>query len=315
MKIIHRYDGNIMMTKNYIFTVTILFGFSICAFQGPWQIIRYENRGECERRIVFLQDSTQKQFVLKCYGDDQKEEAICEELGSFIGGVVGAPVHTADMIIGWPLLTEINNNTSLATLHECVPGRELGKWFEKVAHDITLKGGLLSERHLNSLVISNDLCDIVALDIFLSNRDRHHENCFFDESTMRYYGIDMGDIFLDVQKFPNIEKNVSAELFEAFLTVIVEKKIMALNAYNFLCTLNSQDLSPDRIKALRRVCDTLQNLVNVYSADSLFDTWMAKAEAIGFIYTRYKKFYMKLFLHFNMYWVQQVIDVINELVI
>ncbi len=298
--------------KNYFLEIVVIIcTFSTIVCQEPWHIIGYENRGEFEKRIVFLEDNTHKKFVLKCYDDNQQEEAISESIGSFIGGSIGVPVHTTSIMMSGPLLAEISNGTSLATLHECVPGRQLGKWFEVVEHDIVLKGGVLSERHLNSLAINDDLCDIVALDIFLNNKDRHHENCFFDESTSRYYGIDMGDIFLEVQKIPNIEKDISPQQIKMFLILIFEKKIVALNTYCFLQTIDAKNLSSQQKKALQRLSDTLEHLVAAYSIDSLFNLWMSKSQEIDYVYTKYKQFYLRFVLAFNMYWVQRVINQIH----
>jgi hypothetical protein len=298
--------------KKYIFLVYIIQSISLVfAFQGPWHILGYESRGKYPMRIVFLENNIQQKFVLKCYGDDQKEEAICEDLGSFIGCSVEIPVHTTQIIQKGPLLAEINNGTSLATLHVCVPGRELCKWFEDPAYNIVLRGGLISERHLNTLCLSDDLCDIVVLDIFLSNRDRHYENCFVDEVTMRYYGIDMGDSFLDIQRFPNIEKEFSVDKDEI---IIPESKILAFNAYNFLCTLQPKHFSWEQIRTLKRIKSKLQYLLSLYSADTIFELWISKAQEIGYTYTDYKKRYIKAFLVCNTYWLEQIIDVINQLV-
>jgi len=303
------------MNSNYILSIGILLSiFSVLTFQEPWRIIRCENRGKYERRIVFLQDSMEQKFVLKCYDDHQIEEAICEDLGSFIGRSVGIPVHAVQIIQKGSLLGEVNNGTSLATLHTCVPGRELCKWFENAAGGIVLKGGLVSEKHLHSLVLSDDLCDIVVLDIFLNNRDRHYENCFVDEVTMRYYGIDQGDSFLDIQRFPNVERKLSTDEYEAIQPSIDEQKILACKAYNFLCEVQPKSLSPEQIRTLKRVQLRLQQLLSLYPADVLFALWISRAQAINYAYTEYKKSYLKHFLACNMYWLEQVVTVINQLI-
>lgn len=139
---------------------------ALFTFQEPWKILECKDRNRIRKRIVFLEDNIQQKFVLKCYGTKQLEEAICEALGSYIGTSVGVPVNKVQLIVGGPLLAEINNGTSLATLHTQVPGKELCKWPDTPPNDITLNGGLTSEKHLKCLILSDDLCDIIALDIF-----------------------------------------------------------------------------------------------------------------------------------------------------
>jgi len=286
---------------------------ALFTFQEPWRILSYKDRNKIEKKIVFLEDNAQQRFVLKCYSKEQIEEAICEDLGSFIGVSVGVPVHKVQMIEGGPLLAEINNGTSLATLHTEVPGKELCKWFESPPNDIILKGGLISEKHLKCLVLSDDLCDLMALDIFLNNRDRHCENCFFDEAAMRYYGIDMGDVFLAGQRLPNEEKALSVEAYISLAEIIFTRKPLAVNVYNFLKTVMAADLSVEQVRALKRVQRTLHILLHLYPAEVVFGLWMLKAEAIDYTYTEYKKIYLRTLLHYNTYWVQRVVDMISQL--
>lgn len=132
---------------------------------------------------------------------------------------------------------------------------------------------------------------------------------------MRYYGIDMGDSFLIGQKFSNKEQPLSAAK-HIWLSggVIFKKKPVALNVYNFLKTLTSEDLSIEQIRALKRVQYTLQRLLHFYPAEVVFGLWIFQAEAIDYIYTEYKKMYLRMLLHYNMYWVQRVLDTIGELV-
>lgn len=283
-------------------------------FYEPFNILGYQKREEFERRVVFLEDSKQQKFVFKCYGNDQKEEAVCEYLGSFIGASVDVPINKIKIVLGGEFLARLENGTSLATLHTYVPGKELCKWYETAPNDIILKGGLISERHLKCLSLSDDLCDIMALDIFLNNPDRHHENCFFDEATGRYYAIDMGDIFLAVRKIKNIESVLSDEIGEALAGMVAQENIVALNTYNFL---NSLDLShiPDKQKrALKRVGFMLKNLIVLYSPEIILNMWLPIAHAIGYDYADYKKMYLKMLLERNTYWVHRVVEKINAIV-
>jgi hypothetical protein len=283
-------------------------------FYEPFNILGYQKREEFERRVVFLEDNIQQKFVFKCYGDNQKEEAVCEYLGSFIGASVGVPINKIKIVTGGALLAGLDNGTSLATLHTYVPGKELCKWYETAPNDIILKGGLVSERHLKCLTLSDDLCDIMALDIFLNNKDRHHENCFFDEKAMRYYAIDMGDIFLAVRKIQNIQVIPSDEIYKVFLQMIAREKIVALRTYNFLNYLDAPAISEQQKCALQRVCFTLKNLIVLYSAETILNAWMPIAHAVGYDYTDYKKMYLRMSLERNMYWVHRVVEKIDEII-
>jgi hypothetical protein len=201
----------------------------------------------------------------------------------------------------------------LATLHTFVPGKELCKWFERAPNDIILKGGLISEKHLNCLSLSNDLCAIMALDIFLNNKDRHHENCFFDEKNDRYYAIDMGDIFLPMRKIPNLEVDISCQIYQELSTMVLQEKVIALNTYDFLNSLDTP-LSALQKKAVKNVSLILENLVALYPAERILSMWISVAQEAGCVYTQYKKSYLRLLLEWNMYWVDKVIEKMNDLV-
>ena len=290
-----------------------LFYDTTFTYHEPFKIIAYQKRETIERGIIFLEDSIQQKFVLKAYADDRKEEAICEHIGSFIGTSMGISVNKSKIITSGSLLTEIDNGISLATLHTYVPGRELCKWFEMAPNDIILKGGLISKRHLDCLSLSTDLCDIIALDIFLNNQDRHHENCFFDERNMRYYAIDMGDIFLSVRKISDKNDEMTSELYQELETLVVQDKIIALDSYYFLNTINRAALSPLDKKGLERVCFILKSLIALYPVEHFLTMWLTAAKEIGCVYTEYKKNYLRLLLQRNMQGVNTVIEKINEL--
>ncbi len=282
-------------------------------FYEPFTILSYQNRDKCERHIAFLEDSKQQKFVLKAYVDDQKEEVVCEYVGSCIGASAGVLINKVKIILGGSLLVEIDNDISLATLHTFVPGKELCKWFEAAPNGIILKGGLISEKHFNCLSLSNDLCDIMALDIFLNNKDRHHENCFFDEKNNRYYAIDMGDIFLSVRKISNAPHHMSYEIYQALSTLVFQERVVALDTYHFLSTLDGT-LSVSQKKSLERMRCILEGFIVLYPTERILNMWLAVAQEVGCVYTEYKKRYLGLLLEWNMYWVHKIIEKINDLV-
>jgi len=283
------------------------------SFYEPLSISSYHRREARERGIVFLEDSTRQKFVLKAYGDDQREEMVCEYLGSCIGASAGVPMNKVKIILGGSLLVEIDNGSLLATLHTFVPGKELCKWFEIAPNDIILKGGLISEKHLNCLSLSHDLCAIMALDIFLNNKDRHHENCFFDEKNNRYYAIDMGDIFLPVRKISNVDHGMSCQIYQELSTIVSQEKTVALNTYDFLNSLDAS-LSALQKKVLKNVALVLEALVSLYPPERILNIWVAVAQEVGYVYTEYKKSYLRLLLEWNICWVHKVIEKINDLI-
>jgi hypothetical protein len=295
-----------------IISPLLIYHSSTFNFLEPFTILGYQKREEFERRIIFLEDDNNQKFILKCYGDDQKEEAVCEYLGAFIGSSAHVPINKIKIVLGGSLFVGLNNGTSLATLHTHVPGKELCKWYEAAPNDIILKGGLISQRHLQCLTLSDDLCDIIALDIFLNNADRHHENCFFDVETGHYYAIDMGDIFLAARKCENIEGVVSDEVSQMQSNLIIQEKIVALDSYQFLDSLNVAALSKEQTKALCRVSDTLRKLLLLYPAETMLNMWLPIAHEVGYVYTDYKKNYLALLLQKNMYWVHKLIEKIDE---
>jgi hypothetical protein len=278
----------------------------VAHFFDSCSIVGSMSRNKIEGRIIFLEDKGKQKFILKFYEDHQKEEVFCEYLGSFIGTSLAIPVNKVEIVKEDSFLKKINNGSCLATLHECVPGKELCKWFEEAPNGICLKGGIISDKHLQCLPLSDDLCDIMALDIFLNNGDRHNENCFFDEKNVRYYAIDMGDIFLDVQKFPNVESK--DEFF------FVEGKWIAENTYHFLSTLDIKHIAREQKAALKRVGYTLKRLMDFYPEESLCDMWLSVAQEIQYLYTESKKKYLKFFIQKNIYWVSKIIEMIEEFI-
>lgn len=142
-----------------------------------------------------------------------------------------------------------------ATLHTIAPGKVVREQRDSRYFNLCLKQNsreLLSDQWLNEEIIDQmtwheQLPIIVALDIFISNADRHGGNLFYDPETDRFCAIDMDCIFAySVAQFA------------------CEKLDLMVNVYK-------KEFTAEEIKALAVVRDTLKFLVRKYTTKKIID--------------------------------------------
>ena len=241
----------------------------------------WHNPGRENRGIEFFKDAQGNNFVLK--HQITGSAAIHDVLGARIGNSVDVPVNQAILLakgtlfMGKPLET-------MATLHTHVPGREIKK-IEKMPFHVDIRDGLSQEENLNSIAQSKDLARIVALILYTNNNDAHLSNIFFAQETNRFYAIDQGNIFRHAHS-----------LFER---KTLPSDLLATKACSFVETLRAKKLSPEQIKALQRVDETLDKFITAYPADKIYDEWMSIAQQARYAYSPERKNYIKRLVDYN----------------
>lgn len=272
--------------------------------------------------IFLVKDAQNKQFVLKYNTKINSytptaEPSIHEMLGAKIGlaanininDVAIFPAHDTSLqsIDTYPHLTK--------TLHTVVPGKEVGDGTMSCYLD--LYGALTSKQNLHSLTFHQDLCKIVALDIFTSNIDRHNYNLSFDDAKNEYHAFDMDYIFYNVYDIPNndnttyIPKNVTA-LIQFFAKPL--SLFLATNVYHFLKEIDPQQLSYNEIDALKIINTTLEKLQSAYPPKKLYAEWMSIAQQAHYSYSNEKQQCIRYLIAYNHVEVTKIRAQLNRII-
>ena len=254
--------------------------------------------------VNIVRDKNKHIFIIKNFNNP--EQAIHEALGAHIGALAGIRINKVKIIP--PHMHFVGKcDDCVATIHTLVPGQEVEK--STIGDNIHIIGGLTCCEHLQSLVLYDDLCSIVALDIFLDNFDRHNGNLFFDKKSGYFYAIDMDRVFNLAFSFSGGNPNLLYEID------IATYSSLAVNAYDFLITLSDATLSPQEIRALNHLRDWLSKLLNQYSSMELYNLWMDFAHKAQYTYVPLHKVCIQTLIDCNYTQVQRVVTQINTLVI
>lgn len=254
--------------------------------------------------VTIVQDKKKNTFVIKSFTDP--EQAIHEALGAYIGIAMGIRINKVRIIPAHMKCVGKAEN-SVGTIHTCMPGEEVEK--TNIAQNISIRGGLISYAHLQTLVVYDELCSIVALDIFLDNFDRHNGNLFFDKKTNHFYAIDMDRVYSISLHFCNSSQSAIDEFN------ILHYDCLAVNAYNYLITLDSAALSSGEKTALNHMRDWLNKFLNQYPSVTLYNLWMNLAQEAVYVYVPLKKVFVQTMLDYNCLQVQRVVTQIDTLVL
>jgi hypothetical protein len=148
--------------------------------------------------------------------------------------------------------------------------------------------------NLRHLTKHKDLCDIVALDIFLNNDDRHYQNLFFDTRNNHYYGIDMDVILKHALYFGTRAIPSKKDLIIALdrdskdIPSIPKRSTLFLKThFQDKTTLSTEDIKD--IAALKSVHTTLNTLIKTYPPEKIYTLWMDIAKQANYSYGKDKK--------------------------
>lgn len=121
------------------------------------------------------------------------------------------------------------------TLHTIAAGKTIRSQPESKYHALSLKQRLpgvkitglwLTEKIINQMTWHDQLPIIIALDLFISNTDRHGGNLFYDPETDSFCAIDMDGIFR--RDLPEMACQKLAEMINKYQKQFTEKEIVAL---------------------------------------------------------------------------------------
>jgi hypothetical protein len=209
------------------------------------------------------------------------------------------PAHDAS-------LQSIDINPDIAkTLHTIVPGTEVCN--SDIPYNINIQlSADNGAQNLHSLTYHKNLCQIAALDLFTSNKDRHNGNLFVDTTTNQFYAIDMDWIFNEIYFIPNNQQDADNTI-HSFITDYIQsfkKKpfqchVLATQICQLLQNVKPETLTPQEIEALREVNATLQKLQSLYSPKRLFNEWMNIARQANYTYSIQKQQYIRYLIAFN----------------
>src|SRR5579863_2130019 len=158
--------------------------------------------------IFFIEDAQDRQYVIKQQksGSLGKQfRVVCEMLCAHMAELVEIPAHLVRMLSAGLAFPGKFLTDRTASLHTKVPGITVRDLIDHPYAKLDIKqnnDSFLSsdQMGLNKRVISNmalhpTLPLIVALDTFVSNRDRSKANVIYDEKNDAFYAIDMALIY------------------------------------------------------------------------------------------------------------------------
>lgn len=196
--------------------------------------------------------------VLKIYRQYEEPIAIKEAIGSHIGASAGISVEKVKIILARKHPERISAGC-IATLHRYMPGAEVCL---TNAQSFYIKNTLANKDGIDAAVYSQDLADIIALDLFINHPERTLLNYLFDEKTGRYHAINQGQSFSSAMSMPHL---------------------------SFLFLSNLDTISDADKKGLLRVNKRLKQLLELYPVETLHNLWMEKAQEADVHYSDFKK--------------------------
>jgi hypothetical protein len=226
----------------------------------------------CFNRIIFVEDAQGNQFVLKYPRNPNC--AVNDALGAIVGKFIGTSINDVQIFPPQtPSLSSVDKYPhKIKTLHTLVPGNEVKKLRDVLGY-FSIKTGLTTKEKLRNIVKYKDLCNIIALDIFLNNGDRHNGNIFYDKENNRFYAIDMDAIFR-------------------------KKRLLAVKAHKFLEHLNTKKLTYQEKTALKNLSQALHALIKQYPPKTLCLLKKSLAAEAGYTYPKSEqKAFRKLVEH------------------
>lgn len=243
-------------------------------FTPPLQQIR------CFNRIIFVEDARKEQFVLKYPRNPNC--AVNDALGAIVGKFIGTQIN--DVKIFPPQSSSLSSvdkfPNKIKTLHTLVPGNEVKRMRDVLGY-FSIKTGLTTKEKLRKIVKHKDLCNIIALDIFLNNGDRHNGNIFYDKDNNRFYAIDMDAIFR-------------------------KKRLLAIKARKFIENLNTKKLSSQEKTVLKNLSQALHALMKQYPPKTLCLLKKRLAATAGYTYPESEQKTFRKLVEYNFEKIQKL---------
>lgn len=246
--------------------------------------------------ITYLEDDAGQKFVLKCRYNPDDDQPIRDALGAYIGNSVDARFNQVQIISPDTQLPGKNTDYA-ASLHTCMPGKELSK----IAN-------LAQQLYIGNLHLEHsDMQKIRAVDIFLNNSDRHPGNIIYDEQTNHYYAIDMDYIYPDTKK---------CSFFDYALNAFQDKNNYLANkvAHKIAALMDNPAVSKEKKRqALTQFYQTLKQLVDTYPPSKLYNLWLSFAQQAQYTYTLRQKAMIRIDIAQNYTSVKNLLTKIEKM--
>jgi hypothetical protein len=265
--------------------------------------------GDFNNGIQFFQDQAGSKFVLK--RQPTKEYSIHEVLGARIGQILGESL--VNKVI--PAPADLATPYGTATLHTHAMGTEVRS--SCIRSRVDIKEGIANYENLKSISWNKDLAKIVALNLYLDDRDSHQDNLFFDITSHRFCAIDKGLIFqtsYDCKYANNSEFGLHYILPARYRQGYYRfDQLLASDACDFLEFIKKEELTAGEIQALKEVNTTLQSLIAAYPPAKIHAEWMALAEDLDFKYPDETKENISILVEYNHHENKRLVKLIDKL--
>lgn len=177
-------------------------------------------------------------YLLKQKKDHKKQLSVVRDaLSAYIAQTLKGLAHEIAIIEAQREFTGKNKILWPATLHTLAPGETVRKQRDSKYNALRLRqlwsqAPSFAERGLTKMIIEHitwhkQLPEIVALDLFIGNSDRHCGNLCYDPSTDKFCAIDMDDTFNKDLCLFACEKLTS--MTEEDKIIFTEKELFALS--------------------------------------------------------------------------------------
>ena len=197
-----------------------------------------------------------KRYILKQKKDASRlMTAIREALAAYIA----QDLHIAHSVKIIAIEDDISgkvNVQSPATLHTIAAGKSVRSQPESRYSQLCLKqrspedlllGRWLTEEIIDQITWHKQLPLIIALDLFISNTDRHGDNLFYDPVTDRFCAIDMDNIFR--RDLPELARKKLIIMVKIQKKKFTKEEIVALTSVRNTLQFLSRRHSPNDIIA------------------------------------------------------------------
>jgi hypothetical protein len=223
--------------------------------------------------VVEAEDAQEKPFIIKA---NDPLFAFLDVFGSFVSntcGITGNYVRILPENKRPTSLKETMDPSKTYTIHSFVYGStlvELGD--EAPFKDLDIDLDRITPETLEKIAHRNDLLDIIALDIFMLNMDRHGGNYIYNKYNDSFIGIDMDHCLYPLyfeRKKPLHKIALAARELSTYLKT----------------TLAQLEWSSTHIKALKRIRATLKKLMSTFPAKKLVKVAYIIAHQTNWKYT------------------------------
>jgi hypothetical protein len=250
----------------FLFTVTFSL-FTKMYYTGKENVI-LTGSFESKNSFISYVNINESPYIVKQKKDATKQIALVRDaLAAYIAQDLGI-AHSVQIISAQDYIQGKKYRNLPAALLTLASGKMIQDLHDNRYGELCLKqrfpacnsspGRWLTETIIYQMTWHWQLPLIIALDLFLSNPDRHRGNFFYDQTTDRFCLIDMDNIF------------------RWDLPTLARKKL------DIMVNVDKKKFSRKEIKALIKVRDTLTLLLKKYTPDKIIAHLHLFAQQVGY---------------------------------